>query len=139
MILFTVACVRNANGDSLGVFSFSVKKFFTLVEFRGAVTVFAGDRHAKESKRHKEKELKLAELHKIDENYGKMIKEVVDTKKMVLVNYSHHVFQKESSVAITDRELGILRLENLKVRQELDLLRDEVNELHIFFFPNRKF
>ncbi|EER19811.1 hypothetical protein Pmar_PMAR004986, partial [Perkinsus marinus ATCC 50983] len=32
-------------------------------------------RHAKESKRHKEKELKLAELHKIDENYGKMIKE----------------------------------------------------------------
>ncbi|EEQ99529.1 rhoptry protein, putative [Perkinsus marinus ATCC 50983] len=82
---------------------------------KDAQLVALGEQHAKESKRHKEKELKLAELHKIDENYGKMIKEVVDTKKM-----------KESSVAITDRELGILRLENLKVRQELDLLRDEV-------------
>ncbi|KAF4654319.1 hypothetical protein FOZ61_008338 [Perkinsus olseni] len=67
-----------------------------------------GEQHAQESKRHKEKELKISELRKIDDNYEKSIRE------------------KESLVSLTDRELGMLRLENLKVREEAELLKDEV-------------
>ncbi|KAF4652818.1 hypothetical protein FOL47_010845, partial [Perkinsus chesapeaki] len=70
--------------------------------------VALGEQHVEESKRLKEKELRLAELRKIDENFDKSIKE------------------KEAVVSLTDRELGLLRLENLKVREEVEKLRDEV-------------
>ncbi|KAF4692421.1 hypothetical protein FOZ60_013534 [Perkinsus olseni] len=75
-----------------------------------------GEQHAQESKRHKEKELKISDLRKIDDNYEKSIKE------------------KESLVSLTDRELGMLRLENLKVevvRAELNAAKAEENQKRV--------